>query len=69
MRYKTQKLKMRSQYGRRRRLSIDKWPENKMQEEKKLEEFRSFRTSKRQKKEKQRSDDEKKLKLRIFLFV
>ena len=60
---------MRSQYGRRRRLSIDKWPENKMQEEKKLEEFRSFRTSKRQKKEKQRSDDEKKLKLRIVLFV
>ena len=40
-----------------------------MQEEKKLEEFRSFRTSKRQKKEKQRSDDEKKLKLRIVLFV
>ena len=26
----------------------DKWPKNKMQKEKKLEEFRSFRTSKRQ---------------------
>ena len=40
-------LKVHSQCRRRRRWSIDKWPKNKMQEKTKLEEFRSFRTSKR----------------------
>ena len=40
---------MRSQCRRRRRWNIDKWPKNKMQKERKLEEFRSFRISKRRK--------------------
>ena len=40
--------------------------ENKMQKERKLEEFRSFRTSERRKKEKQRCDKKRKLKLRFF---
>ena len=42
--------------------------ENKRQQERKLEEFRSFRTSKRQKGREQRSDEEN-LKLRIVLCV
>ena len=40
-----------------------------MQEEKKLEQFRSFRTSKQRQKEKQRSDEKENLKLRINLCV
>ena len=39
--------------------------ENKRQQERKLEEFRRFRTSKRRKRREQRSDEEK-LKLRLF---
>ena len=35
---------------------MTEWPKNKMQKETKLEEFRSFRTSKRREKKKQRSD-------------
>ena len=42
--------------------------ENKRQQERKLEEFRSFRTSKRRKRGEQR-DDEEKSKLRIVLCV
>ena len=38
-----------------------------MQKERKLEEFRNIRTSKRRKEEKQRSDEKKKLKLKIVL--
>ena len=37
-----------------------------MRKETKLEEFTSFRTSKRRKKRKQRSDKKKKLKLELF---
>ena len=48
---------------------MDKCSENKMQKERKLEEFRSFRTSKRRKNKKQKSDERKKLKLRIVLCV
>ena len=40
-----------SQCRRRRSWSIDKWPKNKRRKERKLEEFRSYRTSKRRKKE------------------
>ena len=43
--------------------------ENKRQQERKLEEFRSFRTSKRQKKRRKQRSDEEKLKLRIVLCV
>ena len=59
---KTQRLKVQSQYRRRRRWSIDKWPKNKMQKETKLEEFRSFRTSKRRKTKRQRSDEREEVK-------
>ena len=45
-----------------RRWSIDKWPEDKMQKQTKLEKFRSFRISKRRKKTKQRSDKRKEVK-------
>ena len=41
-----------SHYHRRRKWNIDEWPKNEMQKETKLEEFRSFRTSKRRKKKK-----------------
>ena len=44
---KTQRLKVQSQCRRKRRWSIDKWPENKMRKERKIEEFRSFRNSRR----------------------
>ena len=53
---------MQSQYRRRRRWSIDKWPKNKLQKETKLEESRSFSTSKRRKKKKQRSDEREEVK-------
>ena len=43
--------------------------ENKRQQERKLEEFRSFRTSKRRKKRREQRNDEEKLKLRIVLCV
>ena len=49
---------------------MTEWPKNKMQKETKLEEFRSFRTSKRRKKKGNRElTKEKKLKLRIVLYV
>ena len=55
-----QKLRVQSQCHRRRKWNIDEWPKNEMQKETNLEEFRSFRTSKRRKKtKKQRSDEEK----------
>ena len=54
---------MRSQYSRRRRWNIDKWPKNKMQKERKLEEFRSFRTSKRRTKKVQRSNEREDVKI------
>ena len=59
---KTQNLRVQSQCRRRRIWSIDKWPEDKMQKETILEEFRSFRTSKRRKKKKQRSDKREEVK-------
>ena len=41
---------------------MTEWPKNKMQKEAKLEEFRSFKTSKRRKKKKQRSDEREEVK-------
>ena len=48
---------------------MTEWPQNKMQKETKLEEFRSFRTSKRRKKRSNVVMKEKKLKLRTVLYV
>ena len=48
---------MRSQCRSRRRWNIDKWPKNKNQKERKLEEFRSFRTSNDEQRKRPRSDE------------
>ena len=60
---------MHGQCRKRRRWNIDKWPENKTQKEKKLEEFRSYRTSKRRKRRNKEVTQEKKLKPRIVLYM
>ena len=51
--------KVRSQCRRTRRWNIDKWSKNRMQKERKLEEFRSFRTSKRRTKEETKRSNER----------